>query len=52
MAMGCASEVEYFLLLARDLQLLAQEPFIGLTDQVTEVKRMLTGLIGKTRHNS
>jgi hypothetical protein len=43
-AMGSASELEYHLLLAKDLKLLTATDHTALTDQATEVKRMLTGL--------
>jgi four helix bundle protein len=46
-AMGSASEVEYQLLLARDLALLDQVSYERLAKQCTEVKRMLTALIKK-----
>ena len=46
-AMGSASESEYHLLLARDLKLLKVTDYAELTQQTTEVKRMLTGLIQK-----
>jgi len=46
-AMGSASELEYHLLLAKDLQLLTTADHTALTDQTTEVKRMLTGLLHK-----
>ena len=46
-AMGSASEVEYHLLLARDLQLLKPAEYEELTQQATEVKRMLTALLQK-----
>lgn len=48
-AMGSASELEYHLLLAVDLGLLEQEKYDSLNDQVGEVKRMLTSLIGKVK---
>lgn len=44
-ARGSASELEYHLLLAKDLQFLAQECFDGLTRTTDEVQRMLTALI-------
>ncbi len=44
-AMGSASELEYHLLLAHDLGLLANSDYDGLSRGVTEVKRMLTSLI-------
>jgi four helix bundle protein len=43
-ALGSASELEYHLLLARDLNLLDATDYTALTNQTTEVKRMLTGL--------
>lgn len=46
-AMGSASALEYHLLLAKDLKLLAAADHTALTDQTTEVKRMLTGLLQK-----
>jgi four helix bundle protein len=46
-ALGSASELEYHLLLAHDLNLLADPDYSMLADDVVEVKRMLTGLIQK-----
>lgn len=46
-AAGSASEVEYQLLLARDLEYLADEAYDPLHASVCEVKRMLTSLIRK-----
>lgn len=48
-AMGSASELEYHLLLAHDLNLLADELYDGLAADTTEVKRMLASLIQKVR---
>ncbi|MEX0749769.1 MAG: four helix bundle protein [Dehalococcoidia bacterium] len=45
--MGSASELEYHLILARDLRLLSQRTLRALAHGVTEVKRMLSGLITK-----
>jgi four helix bundle protein len=42
---GSASELEYFLLLARDLRFLIEKQQESLGTAVCEVKRMLTGLI-------
>ena len=42
-AMGSASELDYHLLLARDLKLLKVPDYAELARQTTEVKRMLTG---------
>lgn len=44
-AMGSASEVEYLLLLARDLSELADEEWQQLNELIAEVKRMLTAFI-------
>jgi len=48
-AMGSASEAQYDLLLARDLSLLNVLEFKQLDDEVSEIKRMLTGLIQKLK---
>jgi four helix bundle protein len=48
-AMGSASELEYHLLLTRDLGLLNGLDYEQLTGQVTEVKRMLTSFIHKLK---
>ena len=49
LAMGSASEVEYHLLLARDLDLLTDETHDKLAKNTIEVKRMLSSLIKKVR---
>ncbi|MCA1716112.1 MAG: four helix bundle protein [Actinobacteria bacterium] len=46
-AMGSASELEYHLLLAHDLNLLDTSDYESLTKEVTEIKRMLTSFIQK-----
>jgi four helix bundle protein len=48
-AMGSASELEYHLLLARDLGFLADVPYTQLDRDTTEVKRMLATFIQKLR---
>jgi four helix bundle protein len=48
-AMGSASELEYHLLLAHDLNLLETTEYRELTREVTEVKRMLTSFIQKLK---
>jgi four helix bundle protein len=48
-AMGSASEVEYQLLLARDLNYLEAQKYSALSTQVIEVKRMLTAFVRKLR---
>jgi four helix bundle protein len=47
--LGSASELQYFLLLARDLHLFASGDYDRLAENTTEVKRMLTGLVQKLK---
>lgn len=44
-AMGSACELDYHLLLARDLGYLSPENHQVLEDALTEIRRMLTGLV-------
>ncbi len=46
-AMGSASEVQYHLLLARDLWLFTPGDYEDLAPRATELKRMLTALLQK-----
>jgi four helix bundle protein len=46
---GSASELEYQLLLALDLQFLSPEDYQELAAEVVEVKRMLTSLIQRLK---
>lgn len=48
-AMGSASELEYHLLLAHDLNFLPTPDYDRLATQTVEVKRMLTSLIKKLK---
>ena len=48
-ALGSASELEYHLLLARDLAFLKHQDYEKLSNKVTEAKRMLASLILKLR---
>jgi four helix bundle protein len=48
-AMGSASELEYQLLLAHDLQYLRPPDYALLASQAVEVKRMLSSLMQKVR---
>ena len=48
-ATGSAGELEYHVLLARDLDLLNERDYQRLSDEVIEVKRMLAALIQKLR---
>ena len=49
MAMGSASELEYHLLLAKDLKLLKAADYQELDQRATELKRMLTALMQKLK---
>jgi four helix bundle protein len=46
-AMGSASELEYHLLLAKDLKLIKPNDHAELSQRATELKRMLTALLQK-----
>jgi four helix bundle protein len=48
-AMGSASELEYHLLLARDLKLIRPNDHEELSERTTELKRMLTALLQKLK---
>jgi four helix bundle protein len=49
MAMGSASELEYQILLAHDLDYLRDPGYERLTAQVVEVKKMLSSLVRKVK---
>jgi len=44
-AMGSANELEYLLLLSRDLILLGDKSYMEVNSQVVEIKKMLSSLI-------
>jgi four helix bundle protein len=50
-ALGSASELEYHLLLARDLKHLTTADYEALVVSTLEIKRMLTGLLRRLRPN-
>lgn len=50
--MGSASELEYHILLARDLAFLGVADYEQLVGQVTEVKKMLSSLIHRLKADS
>jgi four helix bundle protein len=50
-AMGSASELEYHILLVRDLEMLNEESYQKLNTDLIEVKRMLNGFIQKLKAN-
>lgn len=51
-ARGSASELEYQILLARDLNLIRPNQYEELTQQTIEIKRMLTVLVQKLNADS
>lgn len=48
-AMGSASELEYELILARDLHYIDEERYVSINSGLSELKRMLNVLIQKVR---
>lgn len=50
-ASGSASELDYHLLLARDLSFLNEMEYEGLQSQLTELRKMLTSLSQKVDHD-
>ena len=50
-AMGSASELEYLLLLSKDLDFLTQSEYDRCTAEVVEIKQMLATFIKKLRSN-
>ena len=52
MAMGSASESEYQILLSFDLNYIDENQYKQMTAKVTEIKRMLSSLISKTKADS
>ena len=51
-SMGSSSELEYHLLLARDLGYLSAKHYQELLQEAVEVKRMLSTFITKLRHTN
>lgn len=51
-AAGSASELEYHLLLSRDLELLHNDDYEKLSGDVVEVKRMLASFVSKLKADS
>ena len=49
MAMGSASELEYFLLLSRDLDFISKAKYESMARNVCEMQRMLNGLMAKVQ---
>ena len=51
-SMGSASELEYLILLAKDLNYISDDSYSDLSNRVIEVKRMLTSFIKKLKADS
>ena len=51
-AMGSASEVEYQLILASDLEYLPMDGYTKLNNELVEIKRMINAFLQKLRANS
>lgn len=51
-AMGSSSELENYLLLARDLEYLKSEGYTKLQEELTELRKMLNAFIHKLKANS
>jgi four helix bundle protein len=47
MALGSATELEYHLILGDEVGAISHEDFQSMLDQVVDVKKMLTGLLGR-----
>jgi len=52
MGMGSASETDYLVLLSKDLGYLSEANYMPLQASISEVKRMLTGLLSKVRNDT
>lgn len=50
-SLGSANEVDYYLLLIKDLNYITEEEYIRLNAEVNEIKAMLIALIQKVRSN-
>lgn len=50
-AMGSASELEYHVILAKDLRFLDESAFQRISTEVEELKKMLASFIGKIGHS-
>jgi four helix bundle protein len=51
-AAGSASELEYYLILARDLAFLSVTDHAGLPEELIEIKKMLTAFVRQLRADS
>ena len=51
-AMGSASELEYQILLSKDLEYIKEDVYKELSDKIIEVKKMLTSFIKKLNADS
>lgn len=51
-SMGSASELEYHILLAKDLNYIKQKEYGEIHTEITDIKRMLTSLMSRLRAKS
>ncbi|MBC8385539.1 MAG: four helix bundle protein [Candidatus Cloacimonetes bacterium] len=50
-SLGSSSEVEYLLLLSKDLKYLNESMYINLSNQIIEIKKMISGYIRRIKSN-
>ena len=50
-SLGSSSEVEYLLLLSKDLKYLNEMMYINLSNQIIEIKKMISGYIRRIKSN-
>lgn len=46
-ALNSGSELQYHLIVARELRLISEQDFTSLSDQTTEVRKMIHGLLSR-----
>jgi four helix bundle protein len=50
-ALNSSTELEYHLIVARDIQIISKSDFLTLLNDAIEVRKMLHGLLGKLSHD-
>ena len=48
-SLGSTNEVEYFLILSKDLNCISMDEYTGLADRLVELRKMLSSLAAKVR---
>jgi len=48
-ALGSTSELEYLILLAMDVKLIKNDLYVGLNNEINEIKKMLISMIKKLK---